>query len=43
LFKEEDSGVLYNANREAKGGWKDNELSQSGKFIRKILRNEKID
>jgi endoglucanase len=39
--KGEDSGVLvYNADREGKGGWTDNELSQSGKFIRKILRNE---
>ena len=39
--KGEDSGILImNADREAKGGWTDKELSQSGKFIRKILRNE---
>jgi len=29
-----------NADREGKGNWADNQLSQSGKFIRKILRNE---
>jgi endoglucanase len=39
--KGEDSGILvFNADRDAKGGWTDAELSQSGKFIRKILRNE---
>jgi len=39
--KGEDSGILVmNADREGKGGWTDRELSQSGKFIRKILRNE---
>jgi endoglucanase len=39
--KGEDSGILrINADREAKGGWIDAELSQSGRFIRKILRNE---
>jgi len=39
--KGEDSGLLIlNADREGKGGWTDRELSQSGKFIRKILRNE---
>lgn len=39
--KGEDSGILvFNADREAKGGWTDMELSQSGKFVRKILRNE---
>jgi len=40
--KGEDSGLLVlNADREGKGGWTDKELSPSGKFIRKILRNEK--
>jgi endoglucanase len=39
--KGEDSGILrYNADREGKGGWADGDLSQSGRFIRKILRNE---
>ncbi len=39
--KGEDSGILtYNADREGKGNWKDSDLSPSGKFIRKILRNE---
>jgi len=39
--KGEDSGLLaMNADREGKGGWTDKELSPSGKFIRKILRNE---
>jgi endoglucanase len=39
--KGEDSGILVmNADREGKGGWTDNQLSPSGKFIRKILRNE---
>jgi endoglucanase len=39
--KGEDAGILImNADREGKGGWTDKELSQSGKFIRKILRNE---
>jgi endoglucanase len=39
--KGEDSGILVmNADRNGKGGWTDSELSQSGKFIRKILRNE---
>jgi len=39
--KGEDSGLLImNADRNAKGGWTDKELSPSGKFIRKILRNE---
>jgi len=39
--KGEDSGILVaNADREGKGGWTSEELSQSGKFIRKILRNE---
>jgi endoglucanase len=39
--KGEDSGILrYNADREGKGGWTDGDLSQSGRFIRKILRNE---
>jgi endoglucanase len=39
--KGEDAGILVmNADRNGKGGWKEEELSQSGKFIRKILRNE---
>jgi len=39
--KGEDSGVLaYNADRNAQGGWTDDALSPSGRFIRKILRNE---
>jgi len=39
--KGEDSGILaYNVDRDGKGGWTDKELSHSGKFIRKILRNE---
>lgn len=39
--KGEDSGILvFNADREAKGGWTDKELSPSGRFVRKILRNE---
>jgi endoglucanase len=39
--KGEDSGILIlNADRQGKGHWTDKELSQSGKFIRKILRNE---
>ncbi|MCL1954529.1 MAG: glycoside hydrolase family 5 protein [Spirochaetes bacterium] len=39
--KGEDSGILImNADREGKGHWTENELSQSGKFIRGILRNE---
>jgi len=39
--KGEDSGILVmNTDREGKGHWTDDQLSQSGKFIRKILRNE---
>ncbi|MDR1839590.1 MAG: glycoside hydrolase family 5 protein [Treponema sp.] len=39
--KGEDSGILImNADRDGKGGWTDSQLSQSGKFIRKLLRNE---
>ncbi|MDR0785562.1 MAG: glycoside hydrolase family 5 protein [Treponema sp.] len=39
--KGEDSGILIlNADREGKGHWTENQLSQSGKFIRSILRNE---
>jgi endoglucanase len=39
--KGESSGILVmNADRQAEGGWEDKDLSQSGKFIRKILRNE---
>jgi len=39
--KGEDSGLLVmNTDREGKGRWTDDQLSQSGKFIRKILRNE---
>ncbi|GHV31727.1 hypothetical protein AGMMS4952_20900 [Spirochaetia bacterium] len=37
----EESGLLsYNADREGKGGWTEDTLSASGKFIRRILRNE---
>ena len=40
--KGEESGALvYNADRDAKGGWKDEDLSESGRFIRKVLRNER--
>ncbi|HNY18094.1 MAG TPA: glycoside hydrolase family 5 protein [Treponemataceae bacterium] len=39
--KGEESGVLvFNADRDAKGGWKDSDLTQSGRFIRKVMRNE---
>ena len=39
--KGEESGILnFNADREAKGNWKESDLSKSGIFIRKILRNE---
>ena len=39
--KGEDSGILvYNADREAKGNWKDKDLSKAGKIIRKIMRGE---
>lgn len=39
--KGEDSGVLaYNKDRDAKGHWKDSDLSKAGKFLRQILRNE---
>jgi endoglucanase len=39
--KAEDSAILIpNADRNARGGWTDNELSESGRLIRKILRNE---
>jgi endoglucanase len=39
--KGEDAGLLtMNADRDGRGRWTDKELSQSGKFIRKLLRNE---
>lgn len=39
--KGEDSGILkYNADKEGKGNWKESDLSPSGIFLRKILRNE---
>ena len=39
--KGEDSGILiYNADRNAKGGWTDKDLTPSGKLVRSILRNE---
>jgi endoglucanase len=39
--KGEDSGILaYNADRDALGGWTDDALSPSGRFIRRVLRNE---
>lgn len=40
--KGEDSGLLkYNADRDAKGSWSDADLSPSGIFIRKVLKNTK--
>jgi endoglucanase len=37
----EESGILVmNADRDGKGLWTENDLSQSGRFIRKIFRNE---
>ena len=39
--KGEDSGVLkMNKDRNAKGGWKEEDLSKSGILVRKILRGE---
>lgn len=39
--KGEDSGILvFNADREGKGNWKESDLSKSGQFMRKVLRNE---
>jgi len=39
--KGEDSGILvFNADREGKGEWKESDLSKSGVFVRKVLRNE---
>lgn len=39
--KGEESGALvYNADREGKGQWKESDLSESGRFVRKVLRNE---
>jgi len=39
-----DSSVLvFNADREGRGGWKEDDLTLSGKFVRKILRNESVD
>jgi endoglucanase len=39
--KGEDSGILaYNADRDGKGGWRETDLSKSGIFVRRILRNE---
>lgn len=39
--KGEDSGVLkFNADRNAKGNWKEEDLSKAGVFIRRIMRNE---
>ncbi len=39
--KGEDSGILkYNKDRNGKGGWVDSDLSPSGLFLRKILKNE---
>ncbi len=39
--KGEASGLLaYNADRDAKGGWADDALSPSGRFVRMVLRNE---
>lgn len=39
--KGEESGALvYNADREGTGNWKESDLSASGRFVRKVLRNE---
>jgi len=39
--KGEDSGILaMNADRDARGHWTNEELSPSGRFIRRIMRNE---
>jgi len=39
--KGEDSGILiFNADRDGKGNWKESDLSKSGKMMRLILRNE---
>jgi endoglucanase len=36
--KGEDSGILrYNADREAKGGWTNDDLSPSGKFVKSLF------
>ena len=40
--KGEDSGVLkYNKDKQAEGGWKDEDLQPSGILVRQILRGEK--
>lgn len=39
--KGEDSGILvFNADRDGRGGWTDRDLTPSGRFVRRILRNE---
>lgn len=39
--KGEESGILkFNKDRNAKGGWTEDDLSESGIFVRKVLRNE---
>lgn len=39
--KGEDSGILkFNADRFAKGGWQEKDLSPDGIYMRKLLRNE---
>jgi len=39
--KGEDSGILiFNADRDGRGGWTDRELTPSGRFVRRIIRNE---
>ncbi len=39
--KGEDSGILkYNADKSGDGNWNEDDLSPSGIFVRKILRNE---
>lgn len=38
-----DSCVLaYNADREGKGSWSDDQLTPSGKFVRGLLRNQSV-
>jgi endoglucanase len=38
-----DSSILsYNADKEGKGGWKDDQISPSGRLVRGLLRNENI-
>lgn len=38
----ESSVLVYKTDREGKGGWKDEQISPSGKFIRGLLRNRSV-